>query len=355
MPVNKETIRIQYGDGVTVLPLAAADAVGRASGLYCKILMLLCADPAYRENSAEACRRIADTAGCDEEDVQRALAYFAGAGILDYTVSKDKTVKKPKKDAVLPKQNHELCAEEAPAQPEKKLQRADEIPQYSIEELAALLEERKGLSLFVDECQRAYGKIFNTRDVNVILGMTDYLALSEEYILILLRYFGDLPEDERKSVHYVERMAISLVNDGVTDAQALLSYLERLKLLRSHQGKIREIFGMGTRAFTAKEKKSIMLWLGEYGVDIELIRMAYERTVNATGKPSVPYASKIIERWHSEGIKTVEDLERAEQEKAAESVSGGNFETNDFFEAALMRSYGESVTAPRSEKDGGEN
>ena len=354
MPVSKETIRIRYGDGVTVLPLAAADAVGRASGLYCKILMLLCADSAYRENSTTACRLIAEAAECDEADVQSALAYFAGAGVLEYTAAKDKSAKKPKKDAVSPMPNLVHSGHEEPAQPERKLQRADEMPQYSINELATLLEERKGLSLFVDECQRAYGKIFNTRDVNVILGMTDYLALSEEYILILLRYFGDLPEDERKSVHYIERTAISLVNDGVTDAPALLDYLERLKLLRSHQGTIREIFGMGTRAFTAKEKKSIMLWLGEYGVDIELIRMAYERTVNATGKPSVPYASKIIERWHSEGIKTKQDLERVEQEKA-ESLPGGNFETNDFFEAALRRSYGDDMTIPRAGNDGGGN
>ena len=55
MSVNQETIRIQYGDCVTVLPLAAADAVGRAGGLDCKILMLLCADPALRESGEIAC------------------------------------------------------------------------------------------------------------------------------------------------------------------------------------------------------------------------------------------------------------------------------------------------------------
>lgn len=354
MSVNKETIRIQYGDGVTVLPLAAAEAVGRASGMECKILMLLCADPALKENCANISAVLAERAGCAEAEVERALAYFAGAGVLQYSPRKDKATKKTKTEVKAEIQKAEPQTTQPAVQNEKKLQRADEIPNYSIEELAGLLEQRRGLSLFVDECQRAYGKMFNPRDINVILGMIDYLALSEEYVLILLRYFGELPEEERKPLHYIERMAISLVNDGVTDAPALLNHLEQLTLLRSHQGRIREIFGMGTRAFTAKEKKSIMTWLGEYGVDIELIRMAYERTVNATGKPSVPYASKIIERWYSEGIKTVEDLERAEHDKA-ESMPGGNFETNDFFEAALMRSYGESMTIPRSGNDGGGN
>ena len=219
MSANQETIRIQYGDGVTVLPLAAAEAVGRASGLDCKILMLLCADPALRENGSIAAEILAERAGCDKAEVERALAYFNGAGVLQYTPHKENAVKKPKKDTkAVVRPIVEPKVEDNLAQSEKKLQRADEIPNYSIEELAGLLEQRRGLSLFVDECQRAYGKMFNPRDINVILGMIDYLALSEEYVLILLRYFGELPEEERKSVHYIERMAISLVNDGVTDA-----------------------------------------------------------------------------------------------------------------------------------------
>lgn len=334
-------IKIQYGESVAVLPLAAVDAIGRASGLYCKVLILLSADPALRVGSASALRALARRAGCDVETVRDAISYFCGAGVLA-------------RGEIAPVQTVEEAPADSAPQPMKpaesvpqKLEKADEFPHYSISEITDLLEKRRNLSLFVDECQRAYGKMFNPRDINVILGMVEYLSLSEEYVLILLRYFGSLPEESRKSLHYVERMAISLANEGVTEPDALIAHLERVRLLSDHQNEIREIFGMGSRALTAKEKKLIMTWLGEYQASPDLIRLAYERTVHATGKASVAYASKILERWHGEGWKTPAEVEAAES--SATSL-GDNFETNDFFEAALRRSYGDAY---ESEKKGG--
>ena len=57
---------------------------------------------------------------------------------------------------------------------------------------------------------------------------------------------------------------------------------------------------------------------------------------------SVPYANAILERWFSEGIKTLEDIEKAEEKRVEENQSepkDGSFDTDDFFEAALKRSY----------------
>ena len=57
-------------------------------------------------------------------------------------------------------------------------------------------------------------------------------------------------------------------------------------------------------------------WIG-YGYGEEIIRMAYEVTVNATGNASIPYANSILTRWHEAGMKTSEDVERLiAQEKA---------------------------------------
>jgi DNA replication protein DnaD len=63
--------------------------------------------------------------------------------------------------------------------------------------------------------------------------------------------------------------------------------------------------------------------------------------VNATGKASIPYASKILERWHSEGLKTPAEVESAEEKQSAQESE--NFETNEFFAAALRRSYGSAL------------
>lgn len=364
---KQREIRILYGDAVTVLPLSAAEAAERASGTDCKILMLLASDPAYRRGEGEAMDRLAERSGCTQTEIDEAIAYWRGAGILEYGASESgrKRMGRPKKqtpdeiiEAELRKRGSEIETTEDKAehvQPseetcaEKKTRRNDMLPSYTMEELTALLESRKHLSLFIDECQRAYGKMFNPRDISGILGMLDYLSLDEAYILMLLRYFGGMPEGERKSLHYVERMAFSLSDSGITDAEALRAHLDLLKQMKDNEGQIRSVFGMGSRAFTAKEKSAVLRWIGEFGSSMELIRLAYEKTVNATGKASIPYASKILERWHNEGLKTPEEVEASESKQAAPASE--NFETNEFFAAALRRSYGDTLNGPESGND----
>jgi DnaD/phage-associated family protein len=98
---------------------------------------------------------------------------------------------------------------------------------------------------------------------------------------------------------------------------------------------------MKARALTAKEKKCIGLWFGKFGFGEDVITKAYEMTIAGTnGDPSVPYANAILQRWFDEGLRTIEDIEKAAAERAeAGGSDDGSFDTDDFFEAALKRSY----------------
>ena len=340
-------IRIRYGEAVTVLPMTAADAADRASGIDCKILMCLAADAEARSGAEEALPRFAERIGCTLGEVERAISYWEEAGVLrvEERISETKSRTKTPEETVRAEMEKRGMAspttekKDGDGVKEKKPQRNEELPSYTTEELAALLESRKNLSLFVDECQRAYGKMFNPREVSKLLGLVEYYSLEEEYVLTLLRYFGEMPAEERKSIGYIIKKADSLIDAGIETVSALAERLSAERTLRETEGQIRTVFGIGTRAFTAKEKAAVLRWIGEFDFGVDVIRLAYERTVNATGKPSIPYASKILERWHSEGLRTVEDIEAAEAGKA--SSGNGNFDTDDFFEAALRRSYGE--------------
>ena len=80
--------------------------------------------------------------------------------------------------------------------------------------------------------------------------------------------------------------------------------------------------------------------MGVYGFDFDVITKAYEITVNATGKASIPYANAILEKWYSEGLKTVEQVEAYLSKAAEEKESAGqSFELDEFFNAAISRSY----------------
>ena len=104
--------------------------------------------------------------------------------------------------------------------------------------------------------------------------------------------------------------------------------------------KIKKIFGAGARKFSAKEKKCVETWISTYNFGLDIIERAYDITISATSKPSIPYAHAILERWFNEGIKSVEQIDaliaQREIDKAGE---GSSFNIDEFFNAALDRSY----------------
>ena len=171
------------------------------------------------------------------------------------------------------------------------------------------------------------------------MGLVDYLELDFEYILMLLTYCVSIG---KKSLHYAEKLAFSLYDEGITRGDQLADALHRLEVAASIEGKIRTMFGVGSRAFTTKEKKFISSWTNDMGYSIEIIEKAYEATADATGNAAFAYANTILERWHAEGFKTISDIE--ESYKSGESAlkpASGSFDTDSFFEAAVKRSLGE--------------
>ena len=103
---------------------------------------------------------------------------------------------------------------------------------------------------------------------------------------------------------------------------------------------VKMIFGMGA----IKESEKIDMWL-KADISEELIRKAYDITVDKTGKASFVYASKIVENWISAGYKTLADVEKAEANHKS-AMEKSSFDVDDFFKAALERSekiYGKEV------------
>ena len=183
----------KYGTRVSVIPADAARKIDRATKKDIKILILLGANPDMLrlcENDVAAASRELD---CTEADLISSLAFWRGAGILsenDSAVSEEAIfAEKPEEKKI-----------ELPVAQKTKLERADELPKYTTEELATLLEQRKDAAQLVDECQKILGKIFNTHEVNIVLGLGDYLGLDGSYILTLCDYCVSIGKTDKKAL-----------------------------------------------------------------------------------------------------------------------------------------------------------
>jgi DnaD/phage-associated family protein len=248
-----------------------------------------------------------------------------------------------------PEFSKEEPKETRPARPRP----AGELPRYTSAELADLLEARKDVNDFLRECQNVWGEMFNTHQTNTILGFVDYLGLEWDYILALLA-FGVREQDKRgvkRSLRYVEKMAFDFYDEGITDLPALQEKICSLEKTAEVEGSLRRMFGMGERALTPTEKKKFSTWLYEYQYDLDIITRAFEVTVDAKGSPNLKYMDAVLANWNRDGLRTLADIENSEasfQARKAEKAGKkpapdgqGSFNTDDFFAAAVRRSFGD--------------
>lgn len=328
---DKKRISLAYGNGVAVLPASVSDYVDKAKKFDIKVLLLIASHDKYREGNCLKALSLA--LDCEEKDIENAISFWRGTGILSVE-GDEQASKKTEKNS---KAEKSVRAEGSDKIEVPKRAKASELPQYTTTELNALLERNQHVVELIDECQNILGKMFTASDIKVLMGLVDYLGLDPEYILVIMHYCA---KKEIKSMRYVEKMAVSCLDEGYTEAAVLQEALLAREEKNEVVNKIKGIFGIGTRKLTSKEQKQVDNWITNFKYGIDVIEKAYEITVGATGKASVHYANAILEKWYSLEIKDIQGVEellaKREEEKATD---GSSFDLDDFFDAALKRSY----------------
>ena len=325
---NAERIQLSYsdnklGDGIFDVIKNADDEDVRAL----LAIILLSGDDSVDVETSKICEGLE----ISEAELMASIKYFKGAGLL--TLPKKSRKKTVNEDA--PKDEKR---EIASAHKDGKVLK-ETLPSYTTEELAALMKKRKITSDFIDEASRVLGKMFNQHEVEIIVRMIDYIGYDEECVLLLLSYY----QKQKKTLRYIEKVAMDFYDEGICSAAELEAKFIAMERYSSAEGKIRAIFGMNNRSLTTKEKKCIKAWIDNMGFDVDMIRIAYDKTVDATHEPSVAYANAILERWYADGIDTPEKVAEIDGKRESSKVGRveRSFDADDFFEAALKRSYGE--------------
>ena len=312
-------LQFAYGSQVLTLPASAARELKNASLTELRALLALSQDLSLAEDPKALSKEI----GCREKEAKDALAKWRDLGVL---VDADATV--------------------SPACQTTRLRHADEIPRYSTSELADLLERRESVRVLLDEAQSILGKLFTPAETNLVIGMVDYLGLSEEAVLLTLAHCKKIGKTNLRAI---EKYAITLCDKGVTDPASMEEEFLREEAFRSFEGELRSLFGLKSRALSAKEERFVANWIAYGYDDMEIIRRAYDITVDATSEASLPYANAILETWHALGLSSLEEIDRhlaeeaerkAGKKKGKEPTLGNSFNDDDFFAAALRRSFG---------------
>lgn len=316
-------------------PLAGSEALREAAETELRVLLCL-----YEMRSAEP-EALAEAAGCSLGEAKDALAFWRGAGVVARCASG--AAEKPAKEAF--KEAKDAGKATPSAEKAKPVQRSQEVT-YTTGELAEKLERYQLRSLFT-ACQQAVGKECGRVEMNTLVYLYEQLGLSGDYILMLLSYCIELG---KPSFRYMEKVALGLEEQEIKTVEALERYIEAQRQYRSAEGKLRRMFGLGDRAPSSRERGYFDKWVNQFGYGEEIVGIAYDITVNHTGKAAMAYADKLLSDWHLAGCKTPEAVEahlrRAEAqrgggEKPQKKQAAMSFDVEDAFQKALARSYGE--------------
>lgn len=324
--MEKKIYTVKGGTPRPLPRLIGNEALCEASRTDLLVLLSLC-----ELGSADA-SRLSELLSLAAPEVEAALAFWRGAGVLALSA----TV---------------ADGEVAPAEDGKKKPplRDKDLRAMGGEEMAAVIRER-GLAELIEAAEQQCGRLFNRTELSILVGMVEELGLDGAYVLTLLAYCDGI-DGEKKSLRYAERVAVHLCEHGIDTTEALEEYIRERELLRSVEGGLRRMFGIGARKLTAREEQAFLLWTETYGYGEDVIGAAYDITVNAVGRASVAYADKILTHWHEAGVRTVGEAEallakekeskrRPPARETKKKPSGpSSFEVGDFFQKAIERSY----------------
>lgn len=164
------------------------------------------------------------------------------------------------------------------------------------------LKQNEEVSQLLYIAEQYLAKTLTPTEMQKIFFFYDELHMSADLIEYLVEY---CVSRGRKSMRYIETVALAWTRDGVTTVEMARDDSSRFS---KDYYTILKAMGISGRNPVENEISYIDTWRKTYGFDLELIQEACSRTVLSTGQPSFQYADKILSGWKKKNVHTLEDV-----------------------------------------------
>lgn len=384
-------LNLKYGYGVISIPAAVYPDLMPPDISYLYVLLAVCKNPALLQSSDTMIPAVASECRLPEQLVGNAVAYWLDTGIFEKepdatadtntvignsaSAMEDVQTMAASEEQTTPQDAGHSTAEHTAenAEPAGKHGYAA-LPHYSEAELAEIISETNGLHQTLDECARIAGKMLSLSEREQLTALYTSYGMDGAYLLMVLTYCKTTLQ--KNSVAYAVRTALGFYDEGIRTEEELEAHIAAKERSHKMEYRIRNLFGIGERAFTKAEKQYIFDWTVTWNMSFEMISCAYEMTIEAIGKPRLNYVNKMLQRWHEAGLNTLEavradaaefrakhppkeyaaqggaSLPHAENGKSgtAQTKSGSapsaSYDIDEFLELAMKRSFDGDDTKP---------
>lgn len=171
-------------------------------------------------------------------------------------------------------------------------------------EIAHAIQSSSDLQTLFRMTEQQLGRPINHMDQRILLWVHDYLKFKSDIILTVLGYCYSI---NKSSIAYAEKILVDWWNQGITTMQQAQIAIKQMEQQRTYQSRIMKMFEMH-RNPTPKQKEFIESWQ-QKNIPLDLIRYAYEKTVEQTDKLSFPYINSILIKWAEAGFQNRTDVD----------------------------------------------
>lgn len=310
------SINLGEWNSVFAVPCSVVDKnLKLAGGVQLKVLLWV-----LRHSGEEfKAEDISDAIGIDKADVCDAMLYWQETGLVkinDGKIAPAQSDNDKKAEPAFAAENVKATSENDKAQKVKHVLTRPEKPDNAF--VAKRINESKEISCLMQSSQEILGRLISNGESATLLMIHDEFGLPSDVIIMLLQYAKSIG---KANMRYIEKVAMNWADNGITTHEKAEEMLSRLVENRQAWDTVQEALRMPRRTPSSKEEAFAVTWIKDWNFSSEMIREAYDRAVDNTGKFSASYMNKILERWHKSNITTSKEAEQEKMDRAASHKS----------------------------------
>lgn len=189
---------------------------------------------------------------------------------------------------------------------------AEELPEYSAEDIAESSAERGEFPAIIEEAQRILGKTLTGTDVKTLFGLYDYLKLPAEVIVLLINHCVEFTRERSgpgklPSMRTIEKEGYIWFNKEIMTLERAEEYLRTRRAVSDATSEIKALLQINGRGLSPTERQYVESWLA-MGFGSDAIGVAYDRTVVKTGGLQWKYMNSILTSWNAKNLHSVEEI-----------------------------------------------
>lgn len=293
---------------VFVVPASVVDEDLRLAGSAQLKVLLWTLRHSKHENATV--QELSDELGLDKADVLDAMQFWLDRGVLlkqGEAPALQANTKPPAKSggraAVTP------IPIPAPVQAEAKPAVA-ELPMSkpSLEQIAVRCKESRELRDLFEEVQKQLGRTIGYEGQSVLVMMFDTYGLPMSVILMAVEY---AVSQGKTSMKYISSIGKLWCDKEIDTLEKALEFIDEMNSCDGIWERFRQLTGLKNPKPTTSQRGYLITWTKQFGYGIDMIYLAYEEMVDRTQKFSMQYIDRILANWHSQGVKTPDDVEKA--------------------------------------------